>query len=359
MALLAVISACGFHSSDNGKTDGGTPDAAPTCFGSFVKVCFTTPEDVPTTTAMLPIDPTIEVDTDSMTMCDQHNDKKGNYCVIAGKGFTLPDVQSIRGYGSKPLVLLSTTTIVLQGTVDVSSNNNIGPKNKGANANPSACTAGTAAQGSSGGYGGSFGGKGGAGEGISPDAGGIAAPLLADLPTPLRGGCPGGNGGNGGGAGGDGGGAVAIVAGTEITVTGKINASGAGGHGGPQGKTGGGGGGSGGMIVLDAPPSSTVQGTGTLYANGGGGGEGGSGPSNSSAGNDGQVSADPTSPAAGGQGGSEGGNGGPGSAGTTLGGANAAGQSLGNGGGGAGGGGAGFVHAPGVTNIAPPSKNPL
>jgi hypothetical protein len=359
MALLAVIPACGFESK--GNNDGGMPDAASTCFGSFTPVCFTTVADIPTMPAMLPSDLTIEIDTDSSTMCDQNNDQMGNYCVIAGAGFTLAANQSIRGYGSKPLVLLSTTTIDLQGTVDVSSSHISDPdgKNIGASANPSACGNGTTAQGTSGASGGSFGGRGGAGEMIDPDAAGIAAMPLMDLPTALRGGCAGGIGGGGGGAGGDGGGAIALVAGTKIDLNGKVNASGAGGQGGSATKCGGGGGGSGGMIVLDAPQ---ITGTGSVFANGGGGAEGGAGSvsgGTAAAGSPGGESTGPTMSASkGGTTATEGGDGGDGSSGTAPGGATAAGQSSKDGGGGAGGGGAGFVHAPGVTNIAPPSKNP-
>jgi hypothetical protein len=366
MALLVVIPACGFNSDGNNPGDGGgPPDAPPTCFGSFVTVCFTTLADVPKVPAMLPGDLTIEIDTDTGTstttpplMCDQHNDQMGNYCVIAGAGFTLAANHSIRAYGTKPLVLLSTTTITLEATstVDVSSNRNPSPQDKGAAANPSTCVDGIAAQGTGGGYGGTFGGKGGNGEQVDAQAGGNAA-VAVTPPTMLRGGCRGGSGaGIGGGTGGSGGGAVALIA-NKIDLNGKINASGAGGLGGPMNRSGGGGGGSGGMIVLDAP-SITLGPDGVVFANGGGGAEGGAGGGaggTAAAGAPGGESPLPKVAALKGSGG-DGGDGGDGSYGTTLGGTTAGGNSQHDGGGGAGGGGAGFIRARGITgdNIAPP-----
>jgi hypothetical protein len=339
------------------------PDAPSTCFGSFTKVCFTTLADVPTMPVILPIDLTIEIDTDSSTMCDQHNDRMNDYCVIAGAGFTLAAGQSIKGYGSKPLVLLSTTTMTLEATstIDVSSNRTVGPVAAGAGANSSLCTSGAAPELAGGGYGGSFGGKGGNGEQLGGAAtSGVAAAALTSPPAMLRGGCPGGTGDASGGVGGSGGGAVALIAGTAIQIDGMVNASGAGGLGGPAFESGGGGGGSGGMIVLDAP---SILATGPLFANGGGGGQGGAdGGPGFGPGADGGESPDPLTPApAGGNGITYGGYGGPGSAGTVrLGGVNGGSYPAGPyGGGGGGGGGAGFIRAPGVTtNISPPSFAP-
>jgi hypothetical protein len=344
------------------EAPGGTPDAPSTCFGSFVTVCFTTLADVPTLPVILPIDLTIEIDTDSSTMCDQHNDQMGNYCVIAGAGFTLAAGQSIRGYGSKPLVVLSTTTMTLEATstVDVSSNRTVGPLATRAGANSSLCTSGAAPELVGGGYGGSFGGKGGDGERLGGAAtSGVAAAALTTPPTRLRGGCPGGTGDASGGVGGSGGGAVALIAGTSIQIDGSINASGAGGRGGPATQSGAGGGGSGGMIVLDTP---SITATGPLFANGGGGGQGGTGAGKATMGDDGGESPAPPTPAPAGSNPIEyGGHGGPGSAGTSrLSGDNGGSYPAGPyGGGGGGGGGAGFIRARGVTtNIAPPSFAP-
>jgi hypothetical protein len=365
MALLVVSPACGFNSDGNNPGDGGgTPDAPPTCFGSFVRVCFDSLADVPTMPAMLPSDLMIEIDTDSTdssTLCNQNNDREGDFCVVAGAGLTLAADQSIRGYGTKPLVLLSTTTIKLEATnrVDVSSNRGIGPIATGAGANSAMCTSGAAPEMAGGGYGGSFGGKGGNGEQLTGAAvtSGVAAAALTSPPTMFRGGCPGGNGAASGGVGGSGGGAVALIAAMSIQIDGTVNASGAGGRGGGTSMCGGGGGGSGGMIVLDAP---SITATGPLFANGGGGGQGGeSGGGNEGA--DGLESPDPpTAALAGSNTSSNGGYGGTGSAGTRFTGANGGSNpASGSGGGGGGGGGAGFIRAPGVTmNIAPPSFVP-
>jgi hypothetical protein len=336
MVLLAMSFACAYPPLPELTGDGGgMPDVPPTCFGSFVRVCFDSLANVPTMPAMLPSDLTIEIDTDSSPLCDQNNDRKGDFCVVAGAGITLAATKSIRAYGTKPLVVLSTTTMTLEATstVDVSSNRGIGPVATGAGANSAMCTSGAAPEFAGGGYGGSFGGKGGNGEQLTGATvtSGVAAPALTSPPTILRGGCPGGNGDASGGAGGAGGGAVALIAGTSIQVDGTVNASGAGGKGGPATQSGGGGGGSGGMIVLDAP---SITATGSLFANGGGGGQGGDGSgSNFGMGDDGGESPAPSTPAAGGNNtGRDGGAGGTGSSGTKLSGTNAGGG-AGSGGG--------------------------
>jgi hypothetical protein len=352
MALLAVIPACGFHSSETKDGgDDGTPDASSRCFGSFVKVCFDSLADVPKMPLTLTDNPEIDTELPS-PLCNQTNDKKTDYCIIAAAGFTLPTTKSIRGYGTRPLVLVSTTTITLEAlsTVDVSSLR--GNSRQGAGGNSSSCSTGTPPEMAGGGYGGSFGGKGGDGErlGGGPTAGHAAA--LGPAPTNLRGGCPGGAGDSSGGAGGMGGGAVMLIA-AEIRVDGKINASGGAGSGGGTTKSGGGGAGSGGMIVLDAP---SIMGAGVLFANGGGGGGGGA---VTGAGDNGQESIGPTTAGLGGKNpviGQDGGRGGDGSANARLGGDSGS-NSQNLGGGGAGGGGAGFIRAhglPATVTVAPP-----
>lgn len=350
LIFLMVSSACGFPRPQDVPDDSGThPDAAG-CYGSFVPICFL---NIPA--ALVALTENTDIDTDASPICDQQNNQILHYCVVAGAGFT--STKKISAHGSKPLVLLSTSTMVLAGEVDVSSNHT-GFQPRGAGADPLLCTNTMLATGTSGGFGGSFGGKGGDGE-QTDGTGGIGAPALTSFPTVLRGGCPGGAGSpiGTGGAGGSGGGAVAIIA-PELRLDARINASGAGGRGGPASKSGGGGGGSGGMIVLDTP-SIVLEANGLLFANGGGGGQGGAGPGS---GDDGSESTEPSTRASGGfNANQDGGFGGPGSAGSarTIGG-NAVGNVTGNGGGGAGGGGAGFIHAHGVTGtiIAPPSIDP-
>ncbi len=155
-----------------GAADSGTPpDAVPRCFGSFVTVCFTTLADVPTMPAMIPGGSTA-IDTGSSPMCDQHNDQVANCCVIAGAGVKL-SAQTVRAYGAKPLILLSTSmmTIDAQSVIDVSSHLSVVPPD------PNTGSAGTSSlTGSDGGPSGQgaimFGGGGGGGGG----AGFIRAP---------------------------------------------------------------------------------------------------------------------------------------------------------------------------------------
>jgi hypothetical protein len=336
------------------------------CFGSFDldRICFSVLPAMPVTLA-----PTAPIDTDHSAMCDPNvnNENMGKFCVISGAGLTLPAGNTLRAFGSKPLVLLSTTTIDLQGDVDVSSNHSAGPMDIGASANPSTlCTNPMAATGNSGGFGGSFGGRGGEGEAL--DGNGGMPTLAVSFPTVLRGGCPGGAGSTTvsdatPGAGGSGGGAVALIALLKLDFNGKINASGAGGLGGSAQRSGGGGGGSGGMIVLDSPLL-TPGPAGVIFANGGGGAEGGAGSAGvgtAAAGAPGGESTAPTTPGQkGGTTATDGGDGGDGSSGTVRAGGGATGQPGDDGGGGGGGGAAGFIRAHGVTApnvIAPPSSD--
>jgi hypothetical protein len=347
----------------NTNGDGSATPSTQMCFGSFDldKICFSVIPTMPVT-----IDD-MKINTDDLTMCDPNNDQKGKYCVIAGAGLTLHEGKTIRAFGSRPLMLLSTTVIDLQGVVDVSSNHNAGPTNIGAGANPpGSCTGTLSANGNSGGFGGSFGGQGGDGQAKDGRAA-LAATALVGFPNALRGGCPGGAGSAIAdiaiaGTGGSGGGAVAIIATVKIDFNNRINASGAGGRGGSAQRSGGGGGGSGGMIVLDAPLI-TPGAKALVFANGGGGAEGGAGPlgGTASAGAPGGESTGPAIPAPkGGTTATDGGDGGDGSSIVALGGAKASGQSQNDGGGGGGGGGAGFVHAPGIAAamVAPPSTDP-
>jgi hypothetical protein len=262
------------------------------------------------------------------------------YCVVAGTSITIDPNRTLGATGTRPLVLLSTSTIVVDGTLDAASH--IATlQDRGPGANPSACVAGTAPTMRGGGYGGSLGTHGG--NGGNPVGG---TPGNQPPPTALHGGCPGVPGaGTGGGNGGHGGGAVALIASTMISVSGTINASGKSGSSTTEDNVGGGGGGSGGMIVFDTPMLVFATNT-RVFANGGGGGEG-------TGGNDGNDGTDPTGPAAGGAGGAggtsggDGGNGGfstqPGTMGITPGGGE---------GGGGGGGGAGVIR---VFRTTPPN----
>lgn len=267
-------------------------------------------------------------------------------CVLAGSAVTLP-TGTFRAAGTRPLVIVSTSTTIIQGTINVSS-----PRGGTAGAGVAAAQCGspavgeTDAGGAGGGAGGSYGGLGGnggngdtnndggpSGEG----AGGVA--LAKITPTTIRAGCPGANGGDGNephGNGGLAGGAVYLIATTSITITGGVHASGGGGSAG-RNRSGGGGGGSGGFIGFDTP---LVTVSGAITANGGGGGEGGG----IEGGFDGDDGTDNNTRATGGYGNTNGGDGGFGSGGSLI--TGDPGDEA-SGGGGGGGGGAGYIYIKG------------
>ena len=281
---------CGGDIQDAPPMDGdgsNTTTDAIVCLGNGnFRVCFNQPNQ--------PVsfgDPTT-IDTTSDPLClqsqpmDWMSGGQPAACFIIGSGINLPNVNVV---GSRPLVLIATGNININGMLDVASHN-VGPKvGPGA---PGTCMAtaepgdydGNTKLAGGGGAGGSFfglpGRNGGVGH-VTAAAGGIAAASLTVAPVTLRAGCNGQNGGDGqngtntGGGGGAGGGAVYLLAGQSIafSATGAINASGAGATaGGDQG--GGGGGGSGGMIVLYANSITAAVGA-RMLANGGGAGAGG------------------------------------------------------------------------------------
>ena len=308
-------------------------DAIPDgCYGSFVTVC---PDAPITGNTQITVNVPIALDTTASPQCLPYHLANGTpdqaYCVVAAKTITVGVLGRWNVTGARPLVVIATGVLDIDGAVDVASHR-IGTSGPGAD--PKACVGAAVPVGDQGGPGGSFATVGGVGGGVDVGPTVPAAPVTAK-PVTLRGGCPGadGSGGNAG-AGGSGGGAIYLIADT-MTITGGINASGASGFGAGL-SAGGGGGGSGGMIVLDAPV--ITVGTGArIFANGGGAGEGGGG------GNGGNDGSDPTSPTAvplGGAGNAGGGgDGGNGAFGLTAAGA---GQNSNDAGGG-GGGGAGVI----------------
>lgn len=330
-----------------------TDAASFACFGSGLgRVClFDEPTQVLTagTTSLL--------DTDTSPFCmayvGEPSASAAPWCVIAGSSVTIDHPVDVTG--SRPLVIVSSTTMEVTAKLDAASHRG---GTTGPGANGAMCPVLAAAATEDGGAGGSFGGRGGAGgdsgSGGSPAAGPV-------VPTALRGGCAGGNAHavfvGGGAKAGAGGGAVYLIARTSIDITASavIDASGAGGDGASisNGGGGGGGGGSGGLVGLDAPAITIA---GAVFANGGGGG-GGSRAGNGSATN----GEDPQMPLMAARGGSPGcgpcGRGGDGSVGTMRTGID--GSSTINSGGG-GGGGAGVIlivplQAVGGTLSPPPS----
>ena len=314
-----------------GEAGAEAGDPQPFCIGdpSGVRVCFATR---PTGDMSLPA----AIDTDSTTACMTPMSGGGGYCVIAAERLRGDILVAVTG--TKPLVLVATTTIEISGTLDAASHRGNTPPNyataqTGAGSDPAGgCSPPGTPGNNAGGAGGTLvdlGGTGGNGGG---------APGAAQTITTVRGGCRGQNGNTGNaGLGGHGGGAVYLIADT-ITISGQINASGEGGHPGIAGDAGGGGGGSGGFIGLDAQ---TITNTGVVYANGASGGEGSGNVGTGSPGPEpNSAAASPGSPSF-----SVGGNGGSGGAGGSMAGAatGGTGENSGGAGGGGGGGGTGVI----------------
>ncbi len=215
--------------------------------------------------------------------------------VISVDSLHITSDATLRVVGEEPLIVAAWTSITVDGLIDVSSGENVGP---GAGADPPEyCASHGAFPGQSGASGGGGGGGGGGfagpggrgGDGGSSSGAGGGGGQTADTPDlVVRGGCPGakgavGDGQVGAGVGGAGGGAIQLTARTSMTITGSLHAGGSGGAGAEsidgigqnpsRWNGGGGGGGSGGMLGLESPQLLVVSGA-SLAANGGGGGGG-------------------------------------------------------------------------------------
>ncbi|HEX7836853.1 MAG TPA: hypothetical protein VF469_05285 [Kofleriaceae bacterium] len=292
------------------------------------------------------------LDTDKSGLCLTNQPASWTAALQPDACFVVGDtviVASLKATGSRPLVIVARSQINVMGLLDVASHRMSGTE--GAGSQPTDCKPfgrnpgnGQPNGGGGGGAGGSFmfpGADGGTGDGVNHQ-GGQAPSSDVGAPTRLRGGCPGqpGNGGKPNDAG-AGGGAVYLVSAGEISISGKINASGAGGGGGDA-TDGGGGGGSGGTIVLYGSPVTTMA-TTVLLANGGGGGGGGStGPAKGVNGVDPGFGVPITAALGGGGGilnGGTGGDGGSGYAQSSNAGTGTSGDTGAGGGGGGGGGG--------------------
>lgn len=277
------------------------------CFGTgLVTACF---DAAPTGTQTITMD--TFVNTGTSELCTQTMNAVPA-CVIAAESIVVNSGVFLAGTGERPLVLVATGSITVEGSVDVGSYRQF--NFVGAGSDMPGCNAGGAPTGTSGGAGGSFGGRGGNGAAVG--SAGMAGDPLA--PTVLRGGCSGqqgaDNGAPTGGARGRGGGAVYLIAETSIAVNGAVRAGGSGAGGGAtSASAGGGGGGSGGFIGFDTPSLAI---SGAVIANGGGGGEASGAQSTGDAGSD---ATSPTTAANGGSGGTSfGTDGGDGSFGSML-----------------------------------------
>ncbi|MEO6773181.1 MAG: hypothetical protein ABI467_09175 [Kofleriaceae bacterium] len=312
------------------RTDLDAPAPGVVCYGQgFGKICFDA-ANVPATPATLTAQ---TIDTDTSPLCSTVVQTTPGWCVVVATELTISG--TVTAIGTKPLVLLATGTLQVDGTLDVASHRG-GQTGAGAVATDATlCDPGTPPGNNGGGAGGSFGAVGGNGG----NNGGTAGALQPA--NSMRGGCAGQDGKSGtNGTRGAGGGVAYLIAGTKIAVTGAIDASGAAGTAGVNGNAGAGGGGAGGLIGLDAP---IVTNGGAIFANGGGGAEG---SGNTTKGNDGNestlgVAAAATASAS---------NGGDGGAGGAVTGAGNGGNANTFGGGG-GGGGAGAIRLFGAAAI--------
>lgn len=313
----------------------------------------------------LPSKPCFPLPTGTINLGNTNTDTDQNcatgmpFCALAADTITISSSGAIIT-GSKPLVLVATTAIQINGPLDASSTSYDEARGRaGAGSSPVslACPQPPGAggdDGGGGGAGGSFGSKGGdGGNGAGGNGGDGTGADDAETVIVFRAGCRGTTGGNsGGGAGGYGGGALYLLAGMAIVIESRVDANGAGGSGGSAGKAAGGGGGSGGMIVLDAPSITLNGSSAKVTANGGGGGEGaGIGISQ-----EGDESSDWNQPALGGKDVSPaGGDGGIGAIGVVTGGVGSVGTRVNNidGGGGGGGGGVGVIWTRGATPSGP------
>jgi hypothetical protein len=294
--------------------------------------------------------------------------------VIWVTSFVVSGAATLRATGSRPLMVVSTGDMTIDGSIDVSSSTRTAGDfdlGAGAIADPSSCSspplAGTRCgkHGASGGGGGGFAIAGGAGDGGGkghdcgdgdsdgkpPTSGGAPIEGLAGQ---IRGGCAGAPGDftdedgaviEDRGEGGPGGGALHLTARGVLTVRGTLHAGGAGGRPGSDHRASGGGGGSGGYIGLESNDL-RVQQSAVLAANGGGGGGGCDNPT-------GLAGADGTPFATAAAGGAAQGDGGEGNDGAYLSVAPGTADAAGKRGGGGGGGGVGFIvfYAPGQSHI--------
>jgi hypothetical protein len=223
----------------------------------------------------------------------------GQICELVGASVR---VGSLTATGPNPLAIISTVSMNVSGTLDVSSYTGK-PDGAGAgSATPCGTAEGDSAEDSGGGDGGSYGSVGGAG-GLG-DSGAFGGQAGATRPVSLAPGCAGGLGVGTGGAitsGGPAGGIVLLVSLGTLTIEAgaSVLADGGGGGGGASAtSTSGGGGGAGGVILLAA--AGTIDAThGTIAAIGGGGG---GGAANSADGSPGSESTG-LAPATGGMGG--------------------------------------------------------
>src|SRR5690242_1296849 len=191
---LLVVSACGFAPA--GKTDGhvgsdgtiGTEQSLPVCYGTGlgVQVCPATP---PASALMLIGTKTYDTDMGSQDCATLIGPTMNDYCVVAGKSITINGF--VYAHGTRPLLLLSLTTLDVFGTIDVASHNSSSPQLVGAGGDDGRCGGQQAIHSTGAGFGGTLGTKGGNGGTTMADDGWAEA---VQTITTLHGGCGGGYG---------------------------------------------------------------------------------------------------------------------------------------------------------------------
>jgi len=322
-ALLALIAGCSFSAEapanpggdDTPGIDAALPgdasvaDGAP-CVPGFLDLCSQAAPLIPT----LDITDAQSINTDTDTRCRRlvQGGGGGDVCLIYAASVHVATTGSITATGKRSLAIASSSTMTIEGAIDVASHGG----QRGPAADAAGCTFARAPDkdlgGGGGGAGGSFtlpGGDGGTGDNDnSASPAGTATSGMHGATTTisvLRGGCVGqtggdeANGGGNGGSGGHSGGALYLFARQNLVITGTVRATGTGGGGGDV-QSGGGGGGTGGLVIIESP-SITIS--GQISANGGGGGQGGGRLNeNDISGNPGTDGAMGTTPAAGGSG---------------------------------------------------------
>ncbi len=230
--------------------------------------------------------PNGEFDTDtdckedaSLGVCVYSTDESSqSACVCYSDRLVVGD---LRITGERALVIMSSDTIEVRGTLDISAQGSAAGAGQGF-AYPKAVVEGYAMGGTLGSRGGRFEGELLGSQALTPLAGGCAGQSVCDDETP----------------GGGGGGALQLSATNAVIVTGAILANGGGGRGGASGGStclDGAGGGSGGAVLIEAP---SVEISGSVWAKGGGGG---SGATTENRGRDGSDGAPGTEPAQGGE----------------------------------------------------------
>lgn len=233
-------------------------------------------DDAQIDTGLLTVTPSLPI---GVTMIEgtQH-DGKTKIAVLRVKDFKVAAGVKLTVRGSRPLFILSSHDVIIDGTLDVGARGNVaGPGGSAGGAGPGAGAI-SLHDGSGGRYddsgagGGSFGTVGAAGGKVRDLI--SAAGAVYELGNALVGGASGGRAGTCTNPPGAGGGALLIYAGAKISVEGEISSGGGGGAGGldancAPGAGAGAGGGSGGTIWLQTPK---IEGAGFLAANGGAGG---------------------------------------------------------------------------------------